>query len=208
MKALIIVCFISSLIATPMYASINCTPVFKKVRQEDGITLYERWIPHPPEEDVREIKAVFTVTANIAKIKNLLCDAKQGTLWNANAQDYNTISVSDNSSIIYIRYDMPIAFEDRDCCLLYTFGKEENGACEINFTTAVHDKFPPFTNVTRIKGTRGKWQLLNIGAGQTQITYVITTDKSMNIPRWVSDPIVRNNLFKTMSKFKTILEKQ
>ncbi len=43
-------------------------------------------------------------------------------------------------------------------------------------------------------------------SGNVKVTYLITTDRSREIPRWVSDPIVHNNLIKTMSKFKTLAE--
>jgi hypothetical protein len=77
----------------------------------------------------------------------------------------------------------------------------------VHFESTAHEKFPVQTKITRISGTKGKWMLEEKKKGITQITYFISTDRSTTLPRWVSDPIVRNNLFETMTAFKNILEK-
>jgi hypothetical protein len=42
---------------------------------------------------------------------------------------------------------------------------------------------------------------------RTRVTYIVSTRRSSKVPRWISDPLVRNNLFETMTAFKNTLEK-
>ncbi|MBO9566266.1 MAG: hypothetical protein J7621_26065 [Niastella sp.] len=75
-------------------------------------------------------------------------------------------------------------------------------------TTANSNQFPVTASVTRIAGTRGKWQLEDAQNGTMRITYIVSTSRNKKVPRWIADPIVRNNLVSTMTTFRDILEKR
>lgn len=175
---------------------------FKLVKQEDNIFLYERWINTGKGEKVREIKAVFLVRAAKENIIRVLKDEARGKTWNVNARDYRVMLTADeNRWISYIRYDIPWPFDDQDCCLAF-----HQSGNEVYFESTSHRAFPENGNMTRITGTRGKWVLEDMHSGNVKITYLVTTDRSKKIPRWVSDPIVHGNLVKTMVKFRHIAE--
>ncbi|SEW42987.1 START domain-containing protein [Chitinophaga arvensicola] len=182
------------------------TSEFKLVKQDNAISLYERWIPGAGGENVREIKAVFLVRCAVPAVVGLFKDQAHGRDWNTNASEYKIVPAPDPLHwITYIRYDIPWPVDDQDCCLLYRL-RETNGSAEVVFESINDQRFPLYNKTTRITGTRGKWIMEPTPGGPLRITYIVTTDRSRKIPRWVSDPIIHDNLFRTMTKFKGLLE--
>lgn len=183
---------------------------YKLIKQQGNTSLYERWIPHPGEE-VRELKAVFVVQADFNKIISLLQNQQLGTQWNKNASQYKIVKAGkDKGWTTYIRYDMPMMMDDQECCLSYTVSNlsSNNGSvCELNFSSTISALFPTHDGIKRITGIRGKWILERMDANKVKITYIISSDRDKHIPRFVSDPIIRDNLFKSMSNFKSLAEK-
>ncbi|MFX1705403.1 START domain-containing protein [Chitinophaga sp. CC14] len=183
------------------------TSEFKLVKQDNAIALYERWIPGAGGENVREIKAIFQVKCAIPAVIGLFKDQARGREWNTNASDYRIATAPDpHHWITYIKYDIPWPVDDQDCCLLYRYQEMTGDAAEVAFESITDHRFPLYNKTTRITGTRGKWIMAPLENGQLQITYMVTTDRSKKIPRWVSDPIIHDNLFRTMTKFKSLLE--
>lgn len=183
------------------------TSEFKLVKQDNAISLYERWIPGAGGENVREIKAIFLVKCAVPAVIGLFKDQAHGRDWNTNASEYRIAAAPDPRHwITYIKYDIPWPVDDQDCCLLYRYQEIPGDAAEVVFESITDHRFPLYNKTTRITGTRGKWIIAPSGEGQLQITYMVTTDRSKKIPRWVSDPIIHDNLFRTMTKFKSLLE--
>jgi len=201
--------FLIQIMAAPWLYAAQSTGDFKLVKQDEVISLYERWIPAAGGEQVRQIKAIFLVQSDVAAVASLLTNQAMGTNWNTNAKVYQVLlSGATDNWITYTRYGIPWPFGDQDCCLIYHLRKDPEGnrAGEITFESTLHHKFPVPDDVVRITGTRGKWLMEDEGNGRMKITYMITTDRSKKVPRWVSDPIIRNNLFTTMTTFRNILE--
>lgn len=182
---------------------------FELVKAERNIALYERWIKHNGNT-VRELKASFTVKAASAEaVVALLKNPAKGPKWNTNAKNYKIAYTSNDAVwLTYVRYKIPWPMDDQDCSLKYSFNKADlnNPVCNIYFEGINTDKFPVIKNVTRITGTKGKWMVEKAREGNLKITYQIVTDKSASVPRWVSDPIIHDNLFKTITEFRKLLE--
>jgi hypothetical protein len=201
--------FLWQVTGIPLLLAYQTAEDFKLVKQDKVVSLYERWIPGEEGEIVREIKAVFLVKSDVAAVRQLLINQARGTDWNTNAREYRVLlSGNEGNWITYTRYAIPWPFGDQDCCLLYHFTRYPAGSRtgEIAFESVLHDRFPLSGAVARITGTKGKWLMADEGNGHMKITYIISTNRSKKVPRWVSDPIVRNNLFATMTTFRNILE--
>lgn len=182
---------------------------FELVKADRNISLYERWIKHNGNT-VRELKADFTVKAVSAEaVVALLKNPAKGPRWNTNARNYK-IAYTNNDAVwlTYVRYKIPWPMDDQDCSLKYSFNKSDlnSPVCNIYFEGFNTEKFPVEKNVTRITGTKGKWMVEKAKQGNLRITYQIVTDKSVSVPRWVSDPIIHDNLFKTIIEFRKLLE--
>lgn len=192
----------SAVFMQPLFARQPLSSDFKLVKQADNIFLYERWIESAQSGKVREIKAVFLVRSSVPAIIQLLKDPSRGKSWNTNAKDYRVLALPEADRwISYIQYDIPWPFDDQDCCLAFHYQNNE-----VNFESTRNAAFPEAEGMQRITGTRGKWVMENMHSGNVKVTYLISTDRSKKIPRWVSDPIVHSNLFKTMAQFKKLAE--
>jgi hypothetical protein len=200
MKRLMNLIIMSAVFMQPLFAGAPVSNGFTLVKQADNIFLYERWIDAAESGKVREIKAVFLVRTDVPSIIKLLKDPARGREWNANAKDYRVLPLPDaNRWISYIQYDIPWPFDDQDCCLAFHFQGNE-----VSFESTHNAAFPVAAGMQRITGTKGRWVLENMHSGNVRVTYFITTDRSKKIPRWVSDPIVHSNLFKTMAQFRKL----
>ena len=179
---------------------------FKLVKTVNGISLYERWVPHNGNTE-RELKAVFEITgAGLPDIITLLRDADKGNLWNTRASQYKIAGTTDqNTWLNYIRYKLPWPMDDQDCSLKYQAFPVANA---IFFESVSHPAYPRIKNVSRLEGTSGKWMIENGTVNRTKIVYQIITNKSTDVPRWISDPIVYDNIITMLSKFKKLLPHQ
>lgn len=205
MKSLQLLCFCSILFIRPAVAHSFSTDAFKLVKKQGTTSLYERWIILGGAE-VREIKAEFTARTDATSVVDLFKNESKGTQWNTGAKAYRIVPFTDpHRWVAYIKYDIPWPMQDQDCLLNYEF-RERGKVAEIEFQSTVSQEFPVFNNVSRITGTRGKMILEEQQTGDMKITYLITTDRSSKIPRWVSDPIIHDHLFKTITRFKGLLE--
>lgn len=197
------------LIGILLFAGFCAAGDFELVKADRNISLYERWVKHNGNT-VRELKADFFVKAASAQdVVALLKNPAKGPRWNTNAKSYKiAYTTNDAVWLTYVRYKIPWPMDDQDCSLKYSFNKRDlnNPVCNIYFEGILTEKFPVVKNVTRITGTRGKWVVEKVNNGSLKITYQIVTDKSASVPRWVSDPIIHDNLFKTITEFRKLLE--
>ncbi len=181
---------------------------FKLVKEDETISLYERWVPGK-DEPVREIKAVLFIDANVDDIIRLLKDAPKGKKWNGNASRYEVREHNFSSWTTYIRYDLPWPMDDQDCCLGYKVMESQPGSkiTTIKFEERGSTACPLQKDVVRVAGTKGYWQIEEWSDGKLKIEYLITSDRSKKIPRWVSDPLVHKNVMQTLTSFKLQVER-
>lgn len=183
-------------------------PPFKLVENKNGIALYERWV-HYNGNDVREIKIHFIAKkSNAAYVIDVLKDKNSALKWNPNAKQYKLVfTKDDNVWLTYARYKIPWPMNDQDCCLRYRYinSSAKSNSVSVQFESVESSMFPQVENVTRITGTRGSWQVKS-ESDQLSVTYNIIANKSASVPRWVSDPLIHDNIFKSMKSFRNLLE--
>lgn len=208
MGGLKILVVIHTVFLQSLFAASPSIDEFKLVKKDATLSLYERWIAAEGGDKVREIKAVFSVKTGMPAIVRLLKDQSKGKEWNMDAKAYRILRFPEEHRwITYIEYGFPWPMDNQDCCLLYHYRESPaSSKAEISFESTLHNQFPVSKNIMRITGTKGKWIMEQQRSGEMKITYLITTDRSKKVPRWVSDPIIHSHLFKTMTKFKNILE--
>ena len=174
----------------------------KKVKE---IELYEKWYKVSNNQKAREVKAAYTIHVNIETAAALIEDEKKAMQWNKGSRLYRIIPMDDNSWISYIQYDLPWPLDNQDCVLQYNAYYLAFNIIVIDFKSVDHEIFPTLKNVSRLDKVKGRWTFKETSDG-TRVEYLITTTPSATLPRWVTDPIVRNNLIETMDEFRDILE--
>ncbi len=175
------------------------------VKKSKGIELYEKWYQISTTTKAREVKVIYTINASMASAAALIENESKATQWNKASSMYRIIPKDENSWISYIQYDLPWPMDNQDCVLQYVVSRSPENDLVIDFKSVDHEIFPVSSNITRISDVKGKWIFRQTPTG-TQVEYSITTLPSPTLPRWVTDPLVRNNLIDTMDEFRAILE--
>ena len=174
---------------------------FKLVRVKGGVSLYERWVEIEPGLKVRELKAEFVSDAGPATLMSLLKDATRAHRWMQSMEEFKLVETpSAGNWTSYVRYSIPWPLEDQDIVLRYQ-SYSVNGCYTVSFQSTAHASYPVKEGVTRMKGVSGSWQFQPKSSGQTQVTYLIITKNRSTMPRWLTDPLVQDNLLDTMNGF-------
>ena len=206
MKTVILTGLIVAMQMHPSPTSAGSGDGFSLVKSAEGVMLYERWITRANQSAVREVKAVFTAVAHPHQVIRLLKDGPRGKQWNSNALEYKVEhTTSPHAWSTYIRYDLPWPMDDQDGWLLYHCEMQQGLPMVVHFSSAPPGQHPVYDNITRVHGTRGRWEIEPAGDA-IRVTYIVSTERSSTIPRWMSDPLVQQHLVKTMQKFKAQLE--
>lgn len=198
-----------SAIHTTITAQTGTQDGFELVRDEDGILVYERWVTFPesdPPVTAREVKSEFFVKAGIEDALALLQDESQISLWQRDIARFHVYPRTDSLWYEYSYHDIPWPVSDQDHLLEYRI---ENPAISdglfITFRT-VHDEHlaPERTGVSRMTLT-GSWYLQEMAGGKIKVTYRILSMPG-NLPRFITDPVIRSNLLSSVRAYINILE--
>lgn len=183
---------------------------FELVRDEDNILLYERWVTFPksdPAVTAREVKGEFYVQSTVHDALSLIRDQSQIKNWQTHVSEFTIYPQSDSVWHEYSYHDIPWPVSDQDHYLQYTIRDpvEEDGIF-VTFETVVdEDMAPEREDVSRMTLT-GSWYFQELKDGRIRVTYRILSMPG-NLPRFITDPVIRNNLMSTVRHYIDILEK-
>lgn len=180
------------------------TADFVLVKENNGISIYERWYSINAHQQAREIKATFHVKAEPHQAVALIKDESRGRQWNKNTEAYKILTQNENLWVGYIQYDLPWPVSNQDCVLQYNQNYFGN-ALHVDFKETDHPSFPVRKRIQRIPEINGKWIFTESDEG-IAVEYYISTTPSNTLPAWLTDPIIRNNLIETLEVFRRILE--
>ena len=172
---------------------------FKFIKERDGISLYERWFEVKPGLKVRELKAQFTVDAGTVANINVIKDESRAPNWMQSLDVFELLENQGTTWKTYVRYNIPWPMDDQDLVLSYLQTNVEEGVL-VAFQSDSDASHPVQNGVTRVEGVRGSWLFEPTGS-KTRVTYKISTRNKSSLPRWITDPIVQDNLFDTMNSF-------
>lgn len=196
------------LYSSPVMGQGKQTPVeFTLINEENGVSLYERWITIDNSDKpikTREVMLKFVVKGSIYSVLELIKDARRAKDWQTSLHEYKVINKRDTTIWeAYAHHNVPWPVSDQDHHLLYRLEDHSPNAMFISFESV--DDIPEKSGVMRIH-IRGSWKLERLSKATTKVTYTILS-KPANLPRAITDPIVRSNMFKTMRSFIQLLEK-
>ena len=182
---------------------------FQLVRNEDGILVYERWVTFPrsdPSVTAREVKSEFYVRSNIRHALSLIRDESQIKSWQKHVSEFKIHRHSDSLWYEYSYHGIPWPVSDQDHFLEYTImDPVERDGIFITFQTVVDEKLAPVREDVSRMTLSGSWYLQELADGKIKITYRILSMPG-NLPRFITDPVIRSNLMSTVRNYIDILE--
>lgn len=178
------------------------------VKKKNNITIHERWIDFPksnPPIRAREVKGEFFYRNTPAAGLNLIRDDQRIYKWQSHVSEFKVYPSSDTTTWLeYSYHDIPWPVSDQDHLLRYRLQVMPGQILYITFESYIDNKLAPEReDVTRMT-LSGSWTLQPVPGG-TQATYRILSMPS-SIPKWLTDPVVRNNMMSTIESFIKLVE--
>lgn len=187
--------------------SVSKNDGYEIVRQDEKITMYERWTPYPgTSKDSRQIKCVFYANSDLSTMFAHIYEEAKIKTWQENILEYRITSKNDSNWIAYSHYRIPWPLANQDYLLTYSVLERNEKRIILTFSHLIDEKLGPIRDGVDRRPTTGKWELEKMEKGKTKITYTITS-LPLNTPRFITDRIVHNNLMVTINKLITVTEK-
>jgi hypothetical protein len=182
---------------------------FELVKKEGDISIYERWIMFSkvsPPVEAREVKGEFFFNNTIYEGLHIIQDETVIEKWQSHVSEFKVYKQRDTTTWFeYSYHDIPWPVADQDSYLVYRLSCQGPDILFIAFESYVDaTRAPVRKGVTRLE-LAGSWRLERLSPGRTKATYRILS-KPGNIPKFVTDPIIRNNMMTTIREYIALLE--
>lgn len=182
---------------------------FVLVKKEDNIFIYERWITFPksnPPIEAREVKSEFHFKNTIEEAVRLLKDEKRIGKWQSHVTKFEVFQNDDSTHWSeYSYHDIPWPVSDQDHLLKYWMKRKEKDEIFIIFESFSDEKLAPRRRGVTRMDLSGSWTFEKVGKDSTKATYRILS-RPLNIPKFLTDPIIRNNMMTTIQEFIMLME--
>ena len=189
------------------FSAFSTTPEgdFKILKQKNGIDLYYRWMQMPEGKQVRQMKAVFEVSATTEDLLNLLKDEKKALDWIPSAEQFrNLTKVNGTDWVSYIQFSIPWPFADQDCILEYSIKSSTPTETWIEFRTNP-DYIGTVEGMGRMKDIVGAFVVHPLPNGHSLLECYFLSTKASKIPRWITEPIITGNILSLMDSLRNEL---
>ncbi len=183
---------------------------FQLIKKDHNIAIYERWINYPKANSptkAREVKGEFTITSTIYAALHLIKNEKRIMDWQSHVSEFKIYLKPDTMSWNeYSYHDIPWPVSDQDHYLVYKLNViKPDQLFLITFESASNDVVAPVREDVSRMGLSGSWKLEKISPKQIKVTYRIVSRPS-NIPKFITDPVIRSNMMSTIRSYIDILE--
>ena len=138
---------------------------------------------------------------------NLLQNEEKIQQWQSHVSEFKVYLERDTMNWMeYSYHDIPWPVSDQDHYLKYTIDEFiPEKSLFITFESRQNETLAPVRKgVTRMV-LSGSWRWEQISACETKATYRILS-KPIGIPKWLTDPIIRNNIMTTIEEYIALLE--
>jgi hypothetical protein len=106
----------------------------------------------------------------------------------------------------YSYHDIPWPVSDQDHFMEYRIASSNSQRLMISFKSKINNELAPERKgVTRMMLT-GSWLLEHVDTDRVKVTYRIFS-MPLDIPRMITDPIIRTNMVSTIEDFVSLVEK-
>jgi hypothetical protein len=183
---------------------------FELVRKDDKISVYERWITFPksnPPITAREVKSEFFIKGDVRNALALMQDETQIKAWQKHVSEFKVYPSTDSVWHEYSYHNIPWPVSDQDHFLEYRIEDPLlSDGIFITFETVKNDSVAPERKGVSRMTLSGSWYLQQIDDDRIKVTYRILSMPG-NLPRFITDPVIRNNLMSTVEAYIEIIEK-
>ncbi|WP_297088818.1 hypothetical protein [uncultured Draconibacterium sp.] len=176
------------------------------VKNEKDILIYYRWIEFENGGKTREMKAEFTIDAEISKIVKQFSASENYLKWAVGIKSCDIYQTSDTLWYTHTIMNYPWPYNKKDLVTRH-YLKDINNGVVININAdpdfiAVNDK------IERMKNYKGFWEISVLESNKSKIRYQVISYEKPIVPRFIQDPIIQNQLIKSFVKLKKLAEEE
>ena len=167
--AIISLNFLFAIITLPDFESFN----WKNIQRKDVIVDYFE------EDGIQWCRSYLEADYSILEISRILEDKSNYP----NVFDRITETILYTDDIVHIKLDLPFPWAGRDYIIKYTENLSENSK-EYNFIHYDDLDVPVEDGYVRLHRAAGRWKLIELSNGKTQIEYIWNGELLGDFPSW------------------------
>ena len=183
--------------------TVNKTEWYLATKSE-GISLYYRWITLGDSIRSREMKAEFTIDAEIPEILSHFSNTESYKNWAAGIKKCSIKKISDSVWFTHTVMNYPWPFKQKDLVTRHLV--EQHGLNATIEIEAAPDFFSETNGIERMKNYQGTWFFSVIKNGSTKVDYRVISFTKPIFPRFVQDPIVQKLSIESFVDLKQLAE--
>jgi hypothetical protein len=169
-------------------------------KQQDSVSVFSRSLSN----NLLQIKALTTVTANHESFIRLLEDVGHCTKWITNCKKIDIISAPDEATrVVHTFFSAPWPILDRDLVTRSVTTKDHD-TLEI-LIEDVGQAYPLTPKHVRMTDVHGQWRLVEIADGTMTVSYTGTGSPAGKIPEWLAKGALLDSIFETFKELKTVI---
>jgi len=197
----IVLCLVGA--ASLLSVRLPAEPDWTLKRTGDEMWVYTR---DRAGSDIKEVRLVMQVDANIAEINAVLDNASRQTDWVFRCTEARDLGGRiDTGWYYYSRIDMPWPMDDRDLCAK-VIGTRQAQRYE-SHSIAAPARAPLASDCVRITDFDVHTQYRALpGSTRTEVTYDLHSEPGGAIPTWMVNMFVDKGPVETMTKLRSLLE--
>ena len=184
------------------------TPIFAQSdwelkKKEDGIEVYVKDIPNSP---VLAYKITTVINSPLKVVYDQVIDFRENKKYIETIKKLDILEKNPEKQIIvYMLYDMPWPFSDRDLVNKMTVDVQENSI--IMQSRPANHLVKPANNVVRLNDFHEKWELEKISEHKTRLFLQGHANPEINFPGWIINIFAVSEPYSLIKGIKTEAEK-
>lgn len=170
------------------------------------IALFYRWVELENNTEIREMKAEFTIEAEISTILQQFLSEESYMKWAAGIKHCNIDLYNDSLWYTHTVMNYPFPFRKKD--LITKHLVEHNNESTSILIEAAPDFKAETSGIERMKNYYGSWNFIDKGNGITNVDYRMLSYEKPVLPRVVQDPVIQRISINSFAELKKMAEKK
>lgn len=189
--------------------ALQATPRQWELIRVDKLRQIEVYTKREDDRRIRSMKAEAEIPASINDIVALLMDFNRYPEWFWRVKEVRLLKqVSEHEAYVYMAFNPPLGFPDRDVILHYTVDFERNGQRATVHASGVADYLPPQAGRVRMPYAELDSKLAVREDGRVYFRGEVVMDPAGDLPVWASNLVQRQGPYITMLNFIKALERK
>lgn len=186
--------------------SLNSQDDWQLQKEKNGIKVYTQEVAG---SSLKAFKSVTEIETSVASLVAVCKDVASFPEWQESTIVAKILKTKDETEHIhYLEFAAPWPVSNRDNITQFTYQfNPKDGSVRVKIQT-LPDYLPEKEGVVRIKESSGYYLFTPLSNGKVQVTHSAHADPAGNIPTWLSNSVMVDTPFKTLTNLKEQVKKE